>query len=92
MFGWFRTRFSTTMAGIWIRRRLRERITPRTRAIALVHPNNPTGHYTKAAERAVLEEICAEHGLALIVDEVFLDYPLGGVGRSRAFVPASIRR
>lgn len=56
---------------------LRERITPRTRAIALVHPNNPTGHYTKAAERAVLEEICAEFGLALIVDEVFLDYPLG---------------
>ena len=52
---------------------LRERITPRTRAIALVHPNNPTGHYTKAAERAVLEVICAEFGLALIVDEVFLD-------------------
>ena len=59
---------------------LRERITPRTRAIALVHPNNPTGHYTKAAERAVLEEICAEYRLALIVDEVFLDYLLGGVG------------
>src|SRR5271155_2283583 len=58
---------------------LRERITPRTRAIALVHPNNPTGHYTKVGERAVLQEICAEHGLALIVDEVFLDYPLGGV-------------
>jgi alanine-synthesizing transaminase len=56
---------------------LRERITPRTRAIALVHPNNPTGHYTKAAERAELEAICSEHGLALIVDEVFLDYPLG---------------
>jgi aspartate/methionine/tyrosine aminotransferase len=57
---------------------LRERITPRTRAIALVHPNNPTGHFTKAAERAALEEICAERGLALIVDEVFLDYPLEG--------------
>jgi alanine-synthesizing transaminase len=58
---------------------LRERITPRTRAIALVHPNNPTGHYTRAAERAVLEEICVAHGLAMIVDEVFLDYPLEGV-------------
>ncbi len=55
---------------------LRERITPRTRAIALVHPNNPTGHFTKAAERTILESLCAEHGLALIVDEVFLDYPL----------------
>jgi alanine-synthesizing transaminase len=58
---------------------LRERITPRTRAIVVVHPNNPTGHYTKAAERAVLEEVCAEFGLALIVDEVFLDYPLGDI-------------
>jgi len=57
---------------------LRERITSRTRAIVVVHPNNPTGHYTKAPERALLEEICAEFGLALIVDEVFLDYPLEG--------------
>ncbi|MGC2161792.1 MAG: pyridoxal phosphate-dependent aminotransferase [Silvibacterium sp.] len=55
---------------------LRSRITPRTRAIALVHPNNPTGHFTKAAERRELEAICAGHGLALIVDEVFLDYGL----------------
>ncbi len=53
---------------------LRERITARTRAIALVHPNNPTGHFTKAAERRELEQICAEHGLALIVDEVFVDF------------------
>ena len=52
---------------------LRERVTPRTRAIALVHPNNPTGHWTR--ERRELEAICADHGLALIVDEVFLDYP-----------------
>jgi aspartate/methionine/tyrosine aminotransferase len=55
---------------------LRRQITPRTRAIALVHPNNPTGHFTKAAERRELEAICSDHGLALIVDEVFLDYPL----------------
>ena len=55
---------------------LREKITPRTRAIALVHPNNPTGHFTKPHERSELENICAEHNLALIVDEVFLDYPL----------------
>jgi alanine-synthesizing transaminase len=55
---------------------LRQRITPRSKAIVLVHPNNPTGHFTKAAERGVLEELCAEYGLALIVDEVFLDYPL----------------
>ena len=57
---------------------LRERISPRTRAIAVVHPNNPTGHFTKEAERRELERIGAEHGLALVVDEVFLDYPIGG--------------
>lgn len=50
------------------------RITPRTRAVALVHPNNPTGHFTKPHERAQLEALCVEYNLALIIDEVFLDY------------------
>ncbi|MFZ0393923.1 MAG: pyridoxal phosphate-dependent aminotransferase [Terracidiphilus sp.] len=53
----------------------RRAITPATRAIVLVHPNNPTGHFTKAWEGAELAAMCREHGLALIVDEVFLDYP-----------------
>ncbi|HEY2040082.1 MAG TPA: pyridoxal phosphate-dependent aminotransferase [Edaphobacter sp.] len=56
---------------------LERRIGPRTKAIVLVHPNNPTGHATGADERARMEELCSRHGLALIVDEVFLDYPLG---------------
>jgi aspartate/methionine/tyrosine aminotransferase len=55
---------------------LERAITPRTRAILVVHPNNPTGHWTGAGERERLEAICVQHGLALIVDEVFLDYPL----------------
>jgi aspartate/methionine/tyrosine aminotransferase len=55
---------------------LERRIGPRTRAIVVVHPNNPTGNGTKARERERLEEICLRHGLALIVDEVFLDYSL----------------
>jgi alanine-synthesizing transaminase len=64
---------------------LRERVTEWTRAIAVVHPNNPTGHWTR--ERAELEALCVERGLALIVDEVFLDYGLeepagGGSGPS----------
>ena len=64
---------------------LRARVTERTKAIAVVHPNNPTGHFTKEAERRELERICAEHGLALIVDEVFLDYGTAGFeGRSFA--------
>jgi len=55
---------------------LRLAITNRTRAILVVHPNNPTGNYVSAAEREALEALCVERGLALIVDEVFLDYSL----------------
>jgi len=49
-------------------------ITPRTRAIVVVHPNNPTGNFVSAAERLALDALCARHNLALLVDEVFLDY------------------
>jgi alanine-synthesizing transaminase len=56
---------------------LEKRIGPKTKVIVVVHPNNPTGHATGTAERERLQEICGRHGLALIVDEVFLDYPLG---------------
>jgi aspartate/methionine/tyrosine aminotransferase len=55
---------------------LRSAITGRTRAIVVVHPNNPTGNYVSDAERGELEGLCAERGLVLIVDEVFLDYPI----------------
>jgi aspartate/methionine/tyrosine aminotransferase len=51
-------------------------ITPRTRAILLVHPNNPTGNFASDAERLALQQLCLRHNLALIVDEVFLDYAL----------------
>ena len=54
----------------------RRAITPHTRAIVLVHPNNPTGHFTTKWEAAELSRICREFGLSLIVDEVFLDYRL----------------
>jgi aspartate/methionine/tyrosine aminotransferase len=55
---------------------IRRAITPRTRAIVVVHPNNPTGHFTKPSEAAELARLCREFRLALIVDEVFLDYSL----------------
>ena len=56
---------------------LEQAITPQTRAIVVVHPNTPTGHFTKHAEVEKLNAICAERGLALIADEVFLDFCLG---------------
>jgi alanine-synthesizing transaminase len=55
---------------------LRNAITSRTRGIIVVNPNNPTGHFCKPHEVAALNEICATHGISLIVDEVFLDFPL----------------
>ncbi len=55
---------------------LRSRITPRSRAVVLVNPNNPTGSFLKRRELEQLHQICAEHDLALISDEVFADYAL----------------
>ena len=51
-------------------------ITEHTRAVVVVHPNNPTGNFTDLEDRTALQNLCAEHDLALIVDEVFLDYPI----------------
>ena len=48
----------------------------RTRAVVVVNPNNPTGHFLSRAEWRLLTELCARKGLALIVDEVFSDYAL----------------
>jgi len=53
---------------------LREAIRPTTRAILLVNPNNPTGSMLSPRERDILIRLAAKHDLALIVDEVFLDY------------------
>jgi Aspartate/tyrosine/aromatic aminotransferase len=51
-------------------------ITDRTRAIALVNPNNPTGAFLKRGELEQLVSLCARRGLAMISDEVFAGYPL----------------
>jgi alanine-synthesizing transaminase len=62
----------------------RQAITPQTRAIVLVHPNNPTGHFTKPWETEALSQFCREFNLSLIVDEVFLDYAFTSASRSSA--------
>jgi len=49
---------------------------PSTRALILVSPNNPTGSYVSARELEDTLAICRNRGWALIVDEVFADYPL----------------
>ncbi len=66
---------------------VRRAVTPQTRAIVLVHPNNPTGHFTKPWEAEQLAHLCREFRLSLIVDEVFLDYSFGA--RAETFARAS---
>jgi aspartate/methionine/tyrosine aminotransferase len=48
----------------------------RTRGVVVVHPNNPTGSYVQAPELGPVNEFCRARNLALVADEVFLDYAL----------------
>jgi len=54
--------------------RLEKMIRPEHRAIVVIHPNNPTGNYVSAEEKERLNRLCQKHSLALIADEVFLDF------------------
>lgn len=57
-----------------------------TRAIVLVHPNNPTGSFVHPDDAGALSELAGRRGWAIIADEVFLDYPLdGGPGAGWSF-------
>ncbi len=57
---------------------VRDAITPATRAIVVVHPNNPTGAFLAPREQDALAAIARERRLALIADEVFLTFPFAG--------------
>jgi alanine-synthesizing transaminase len=57
-------------------------LSPRAKAIVVVHPNNPTGSFVKSSELAFLTAGCEKNQTALIADEVFADY---------AFEPGSER-
>ena len=50
-------------------------LSPRTRAVLVVNPNNPTGSFLSSEDLTNLDWLCAKDGIALIADEVFLDYP-----------------
>jgi len=47
----------------------------RARALVAVHPANPTGSLVLPEEAAALDRLARDRGLAVIIDEVFLDYP-----------------
>ncbi len=60
---------------------LQKAVTSRTRAVVVVHPNNPTGSFVHPDGLDLLNNFSREHSLALIADEVFLDYAHNRVAR-----------
>jgi aspartate/methionine/tyrosine aminotransferase len=63
---------------------LEQAVTERTRGVVVVHPNNPTGSFVSAGERELLNTFCRRRGLAVIADEVFLDYALEATGAKQS--------
>jgi aspartate/methionine/tyrosine aminotransferase len=55
---------------------LEQACTPRTRAVLVVSPSNPTGSYIRRDELDELAAFCAPRDIAIITDEVFADYEL----------------
>jgi len=53
-------------------------ITPRTKAILVCNPNNPTGYLYSKEELEVLRDIVKKHGLFLIADEVYREFTYDG--------------
>ena len=58
--------------------------TPRTRAVLVVSPNNPTGSFISRRDLGRLAALCANRGAAIVVDEVFADYELEPGARAAA--------
>lgn len=59
-------------------RAVRNAISPRTRAVVVNTPHNPTGRVFDTDEISRLIELCAQHDLTCIVDEVYADYVFDG--------------
>ncbi len=66
---------------------LRRAITPRTRAIVTVTPNNPTGAVFSESSLRAVNALCAEHGIFHVADEVYEYFTYDGV---RHFSPGSL--
>lgn len=57
-------------------RSVEQALSPRTRILLLVHPNNPTGSFLSSAEGDALAGLCAARDIAVVADEVFAEYEL----------------
>jgi aspartate/methionine/tyrosine aminotransferase len=75
---------------------LRSLITPRTRALVVIDPNNPTGAVYPRETKAALIELAEQHNLVLLSDEVYGDLayagpidPLGKLNQDAAIIAFS---
>lgn len=57
-------------------------ITPKTKAIVVCNPNNPTGYLYSAAEMEILKEIVIKHNLFLFADEAYREFCYEGTHTS----------
>lgn len=57
---------------------IRRHITPKTKAVLLCNPNNPTGTVYAREELNVLAELCREHRLFFVIDETYREFVYDG--------------
>ena len=69
---------------------LRGALSPRSRAVLVVHPNNPTGSFVKPEQAAELAAICAARQMAIVADEVFLDYAAASASPESVWQPENL--
>lgn len=66
---------------------IEKHITPKTKAILLTNPGNPTGVVYTEAEQDMISRIVRKHNLALIADEVYREFVYDGAYRSFGTMP-----
>ena len=69
----------TQLAGEWVIDPAQIKASSRTKAIVCINPSNPTGAFVGRRDRDILRSFALKNSLAIICDEVFLDYPAEGV-------------
>lgn len=69
---------------------IKEKITPKTKAILICNPNNPTGYVYSETELEALRKIVLEHNLFLLSDEVYREFTYDGLKHTTAMHLKSI--
>ncbi|WP_432721121.1 pyridoxal phosphate-dependent aminotransferase [Jeongeupia wiesaeckerbachi] len=71
---------------------LAQKLSPRTRAILINSPNNPTGHMLDEHEAALIADFAEQHGLVIIADEIYEKIAYGKPHISIASLPKASDR